>query len=153
MGLFRSDKVSHLKIRMPAEIEGAVRIMDSFGRLEFDAIEFIDLNKDDLEAKKNFAPMIGRCENLSIKINNIIKYAFDFHQPIFKYKKYENFINDLDNDKEKRQLTLNTYFDFLENEILEGEKKILDLIEAYQKIKEDLVIELEKKIVFEKYFY
>ena len=153
MGLFRSDKVSHLKIRMPGEIEGAVRIMDIFGRLEFDAIEFIDLNKDDLEAKKNFAPMIGRCETLSIKINNIIKCAFDFHQPIFKYTKYENFINDLDNDKEKRQLTLNSYFDYLENEILEGEKKILDLIEAYQKIKEDLVIELEKKIVFEKYYY
>ena len=153
MGLFRSDKILHLKIRMPGEIEGAIRIMDAFGRLEFDVIEFIDLNKDDLEAKKNFGPMIKRCENLEIKINNIIKYANTFHQIIYNYIKYEDFINDLDYDINIRDLSLNSYFDFIENEILEGERKILDLIEAYEKIKEDLVIELEKKVVFEKYFY
>ena len=39
----------HKNIRIPKEI--VTEVMDELGKLE-DAIEFIDLNKDDLEAKK-----------------------------------------------------------------------------------------------------
>ena len=73
MGVFRSEEVYHLKLRMPGDIESSVRIMDAFGKIEQDAIEFIDLTKDDLEAKKNFAPMIKRCEQMETKINNFLK--------------------------------------------------------------------------------
>lgn len=41
--------------------------MDSLGKL-VEAIEFIDLTKDDIEAKKNFSSMIKRCEDLEKKI-------------------------------------------------------------------------------------
>ena len=47
MGFFRSNKVLHLKIRMPSDIEGLMRIMDLFGKHEIEAIQFIDLNKND----------------------------------------------------------------------------------------------------------
>lgn len=42
--------------------------MDTLGKIEDDAIEFIDLTKDDLEAKKNFADMINRCDQMEKKI-------------------------------------------------------------------------------------
>ena len=41
MGVFRSEEVYHLKLRMPGDIESSVRIMDAFGKIEQDAIEFI----------------------------------------------------------------------------------------------------------------
>ena len=45
-----------------------MEVMDALGKLETDSIEFIDLNKDNLEAKKNFAEMIQRCEDMDRKI-------------------------------------------------------------------------------------
>jgi hypothetical protein len=42
--------------------------MDELGKME-DAVEFIDLNKYDLEAKKNFGGMIKRCDEMEKKIS------------------------------------------------------------------------------------
>ena len=53
------------KIRIPKD--NAVEIMHSLGKLE-DCIEFVDLTKDDNEAKKNFAPQIKRCDDMEKKI-------------------------------------------------------------------------------------
>jgi hypothetical protein len=55
----------HKRIRIPRE--NAVEILGELGKLD-DCIEFIDLNKDDLEAKKNFGLMIKRCEEMEKKI-------------------------------------------------------------------------------------
>jgi predicted RNA-binding protein len=43
-------------------------VLDTFGRLEDDAIEFIDLNKDILESNKVYEGEIKRCDNLERKI-------------------------------------------------------------------------------------
>lgn len=51
----------HKRIRIPRDT--AVEVMNELGKLE-DAIEFIDLTKDDLEAKKNFGQMIKRCDEV-----------------------------------------------------------------------------------------
>ena len=83
MGVFRSEEILHLKLRMPGDIESSVRIMDAFGKIEQDAIEFIDLTKDDIEAKKNFQPMIKRCEEMENKISNFIKCSNDSIKNIF----------------------------------------------------------------------
>ncbi len=56
----------HKKIRIPKDI--AFEVMDELGKME-DAVEFIDLNKDDLEAKKNFGGMIKRCDEMEKKIS------------------------------------------------------------------------------------
>jgi hypothetical protein len=55
----------HKKIRIPKDT--SIEVMNELGRLE-DAIEFLDLTKGDLEAKKNFGSMIKRCEEMEKKI-------------------------------------------------------------------------------------
>ena len=152
MGFFRSNKILHLKIRMPSDIEGLMRIMDLFGKHEIEAVQFIDLTKDDLESKKSFTSMLKRVEQMDIKTNKFFNYASEFQQKIYRYPNYQKFIEDLENDISLKDLSLSTYFDFIEAEINDNERKILDLIESYEKMKEDLLIELEKKLVFEKYF-
>ena len=61
MGFFRSNKILHLKIRMPSDIDGLMRIMDLFGKTEFEALQFIDLTKNDLESKKKFFCNVKTC--------------------------------------------------------------------------------------------
>ena len=152
MGFFRSNKVLHLKIRMPSDIEGLMRIMDLFGKTEIEALEFIDLMKDELDSKKSFTAMLKRVEQMEIKTNQFFNFANEFQQRIYKYNSYEKFIDDLETDINLKELSLSSYFDYIEAEIFDNERKIFDLIESYQKIKEDLIVELEKKLVFEKYF-
>lgn len=55
----------HKKIRLPKDT--AVEIMNELGKLD-ECIEFIDLNKDDLEAKKNFGSIIKRCDEMDKKL-------------------------------------------------------------------------------------
>lgn len=55
----------HKKIRLPKDT--AVEIMNELGKLE-ECIEFIDLNKDDLEGKKTFLSMIKRCDEMEKKL-------------------------------------------------------------------------------------
>jgi tetrahydromethanopterin S-methyltransferase subunit G len=54
------------RIRIPKDI--AFEVMDELGKIE-DAVEFIDLTKDDIGAKKNFGSMIKRCDELEKKIS------------------------------------------------------------------------------------
>lgn len=42
-------------------------VMDTLGNVE-NGVEFIDLNKDDLEAKKGYAGMIKRCDDMERRI-------------------------------------------------------------------------------------
>jgi hypothetical protein len=54
------------KIRIPKD--NAFEIMNELGKLE-EAVEFIDLTKDDPEAKKNFLSMIKRCDEMEKRIS------------------------------------------------------------------------------------
>jgi hypothetical protein len=65
MGIFRSEEFVHKKIIIPRE--NCSSILNQLGELE-DSLEFLDLNKDNLEAKKNFASMIKRCDEMDKKI-------------------------------------------------------------------------------------
>lgn len=47
--------------------EHCEEIMDTLGNVE-NGIEFTDLNKDDLEAKKGYAGLINRCDEIEKKI-------------------------------------------------------------------------------------
>ena len=152
MGFFRSNKILHLRIRMPNDIDGLMRIMDIFGKADNAAIQFIDLTKDIPDSKKSFSSMLKRVEQMEIKTTQFMDYAGEFQIKIHFYKNYDKFIEDIENDLNMKGLTFSTYFDYIETEVIENEKKILDLTESHQKMKEDLEIELEKKLVFEKYF-
>ena len=152
MGLLKGEKIVHKKIRMPSHIPKAIKILEKIASLEDPIIEFIDITENDLEAKKSFAPSIKRCANIEIKLNELEKFANEFNIPIDHYKEYKEFKAALNKDQQKRQVKDNSYFDFVENEILEEYKTICDLYESYNKIKENLIIEIQRKITLEKYF-
>ena len=152
MGLLKGEQIVHKKIRMPSHIPKAVKILEKIASLEDPVLEFIDINENNLEAKKSFLPLIKRCENMEVKLNDLEKFANEFNIPIEHYREYNEFKTALSKDQVKREVKDNTYFDFTENEILEEYKTVCDLYESYNKIKENLIIEIQRKITLEKYF-
>ena len=135
----------HKKIRIPRE--SATEIMRALGNLKA-SVEFEDLTKDDIEAKKNFGEMIKRCEDIKKKIYDYTRICYDFHLPFHYYKKYEEFHLDITSDMTQRDKKLgSTYFDLVENEIIENDKRINELVDSHSQIREDLVSLIEKKHV------
>ena len=66
----------HKKIRIPKE--NANEILFALGKTK-NAIEFEDLTKNDLEAKKSFGDMIKRCDEVKKKIDEFLSIFTDFH--------------------------------------------------------------------------
>jgi len=52
-------------------------VMDALGNVE-NGLEFIDLNKDNLEAKKGYAGLLKRCEEIEKKIRYAMIKIIDF---------------------------------------------------------------------------
>ena len=140
--------MAHKKIRIP--IETAVEIMEELGKLD-DCIEFVDLNVHDYEQKKNFGKLIERCDESLKNIQMLENMADLYHQKIIKYTDYETFKLDLENNMQNMDRNLGiTYFDLVENEIDENNKKLKELIHSYNSIDAELSLLLEKKSVFDK---
>jgi V-type H+-transporting ATPase subunit a len=135
----------HKKIRIPRE--SANEIMRALGNLKA-SLEFDDLTKDDIEARKSFGDMIKRCEDIKKKIYDYTRICYDFHLPFNYYKTYEEFHLDITSDMTQRDKKLgSTYFDLIENEIIENDKRINELVDSHSQIREDLVSLIEKKHV------
>lgn len=80
-----------------------------------------------------------------------MKYSEDYHIPINKFKSYEQFLNFLSDDESlKNSRRLGTYFDLVENEVIEDDRKIVELIDSYSQIKENLQTLIEKRHVLHK---
>lgn len=70
---------------------------------------------------------------------------------IHKYSSFAEFINDLEKDESLRDRKYGaTYFDLIEAEITQEEKKITELLESFNHINESLENLIEKKSVFDK---
>lgn len=151
MGMFRSEEIVHKRIRMPGNINRASKILNEILLYEEDLLEFIDLTKDDIEAKKNLAPLIGRCEEMEKILNKFQKFAEEFGMNIHKFSSHFEFVQALTKDQSNINKQETDYFDAVEAEILEEEKKIIELLESYNKIKEDYFIDIQKEKVIEKY--
>ena len=137
--------MTHKKIRIPRE--SANEIMRALGGLK-NAIEFDDLTKNDIEAKKSFGEMIKRCDQMKKKIYDYNRICFDFHLPFVNYKTFEEFNRDLQEDMQKRDKKFgSTYFDLIENEILENDRKMNELVDSHSQMRDDLVSLIEKKHV------
>ena len=65
-------------------------------------------------------------------------------------KTFKQFLIELEQDISSRDRNHGHYFDLVETEIIEEEKRITDLLDSYTKIKENLEILAEKKCVFDK---
>ena len=137
--------MTHKKIRIPRE--SANEIMRALGSLK-NSVEFEDLTKDDLEAKKNFSEMIKRCDEAKKKIFDFTKVCYDFHFPFNYYRTYEEFQRDINEDMKNRDKKFgSTYFDLVENEIIENDKKINELVDSHAQTRDNLVTLIEKKHV------
>ena len=137
--------MTHKKIRIPRE--SANEIMRALGNMK-NSIEFEDLTKDDIEAKKNFGELIKRCDEMKKKIYDYTRICYDFHLPFNYYKSFEEYSKDLTNDIQRRDKKFGaTYYDLIENEIIENDRRINELVDSHTQIREDLVSLIEKKHV------
>ena len=137
--------MTHKKIRIPKE--SANEILFALGRLK-NAIEFEDLTKNDLEAKKNYGDMIKRCDEMKKKITEYHHICKDFKIPFNNFSSFLEFNRYLSEDMNERDKKFgSTYFDLIENEILENGRKINELVDSHAQIREDLVTLIEKKHV------
>jgi len=76
----------------------------------------------------------------------------EFKENFHHYKTYKHFISDLEQDINSRDRNHGHYFDLVESELIEDEKRITELLDSFKKIKEDIEILSEKKCVYDKIF-
>ena len=138
----------HKKIRIPKDSE--VEVMEELGKMD-ESIQFVDLNQNDYEQRKIYSNMIIRCEEAIKKIQYFENICTTYGETIIRYTTYQTFKIDLENDMESIDKRYgSTYFDLIENEIGEDEKKLKELLESYKNITEQLDSLIEKKSVFDK---
>ena len=138
----------HKKIRIPKE--SANEILFALGKLK-NAIEFEDLTKNDIEAKKSFGDMIKRCDEMKKKIDDFIQICKEFQVPLNKNNTFYDLNARLSLDIQNRDKKFGlTYFDLVESEILKNSRKISDLVDSHEQMRENLIILIEKKHVLEK---
>ena len=147
MSMFRSVVMKHKKIRIPRD--RAIEIMEELGKIK-DGIEFIDLNKHVMEGSKNFYGMIKRCDENEKRIINVEKLCERYKKTFVKYATYEQFMNDLEiEERASKKKNLN-FFDSIDHEIVEDEKRVTELISSFDEIAENLDYIKDKKAVFDK---
>ena len=140
--------MTHKKIRIPKE--SATEILFALGRIN-NAIEFEDMTKNDLEAKKNYSDMIKRCDEMRKKISEFNHICKDFKVQFNNFSTFQDFNKCLTEDMKARDKKFgSTYFDLIENEILENGRRISELVDSHSQIREDLVTLIEKKHVMVK---
>jgi hypothetical protein len=142
------------KIRLPKV--GAEEIMNDLGKID-DGLEFVDLTKNDLESQRHYALMIKRCDEIEKKImyfciinrnfNQILK---EFNETSIKYESFKNVTNDIEEDQKRKNKDRSLYFDELENEIIEDERKLRELTNFVNDISDNLELLNEKWAVFDK---
>ena len=138
--------MTHKKIRIPKD--SAIDVMEELGKLD-DCIQFVDLNVRDFEERKNFGNLIERCDEALKNIQMFENMADLYEQKINKYKDYESFKTDLENDMRNMDKNIgSTYFDLIENETSENNKKLKELVDSYNTINEQLTNLIEKKSSF-----
>ena len=138
----------HKKIRIPKDSE--VEVMEELGKME-ESIQFVDLNQNDLEQRRIYSNMILRCEAAGKIIQNFENICTTYGEKLIRYTTYQTFKIDLENDMESIDKRYgSTYFDLIENEIGEDEKKLKELLDSYNDITEQLDSLIEKKSVFDK---
>ena len=138
----------HKKIRIPKE--SANEILFALGKLK-NSIEFEDLTKNDLEAKKNFGDMIKRCDEMKKKIDEFLQICSQFLIENNNSSSFKELNSKLSEDMKERDIKFGvTYFDLVEGEILKNDTKISELIDSHEQVRENLITLFEKDHVLKK---
>ena len=145
--MFRSVVMKHKNLRLPRDY--AVQIMDQLGRVK-DGIEFIDLNKNQLEGQRNFFGMIKRCNESENRITRIETICSKYNKTFAKFTSYKQFLEELEQEERNSKKNNALFFDLVEHELIEDEKRLNDLTSNYDRIAEDLDNLKERKAVYDK---
>jgi hypothetical protein len=137
----------HKRIRIPLQTH--MEIMNELGKLE-DSIQFVDINTETLETRKNFSGLIKSCDDMEKIFNTFEKICEIFNYSITKYQSYNKFISDLEKDIKSRDLKKSTYFDLIKDELEEGDRELNSLLTSHDEISDILEMMLEKKAVYAK---
>ena len=136
------------KIRIPKE--SANEILFALGKLK-NAIEFEDLTKNDIEAKKSFSDMIKRCDEMKKKIDEYLQICKEFQTPLSTNNSFNDLNSRLSLDIKQRDKKFGlTYFDLIEGEVLKDNRKICDLVDSHEHMRENLSVLIEKRHVLQK---
>ena len=87
--------------------------------------------------------------NESLILSHFEKICEKYNETIIKYKRFSDFLKDIDNDSQRRT-GHGSYFDLVEAEIFEDERRNNELLFSLEQITENLEIIIEKKAVFDK---
>ena len=140
--------MTHKNIRIPTQ--NAHDIMEKLGSID-NSLEFVDLNQELIETKKPYNKMISRCDELEkafIKFDTVIQGRNITYE---QYKNFELFHAHLEKDISNRdKVSGSTYFDLVENEVLEDGKRMGEQIKLIEDNKEDYMKLLENHIILEK---
>ena len=140
--------MTHKNIRIPTQ--NAHDIMEKLGSID-NSLEFVDLNQELIETKKPYNKMISRCDELEkafIKFDTVIQGRNITYE---QYKNFELFQAHLEKDISNRdKVSGSTYFDLVENEVLEDGKRMGEQIKLIEDNKEDYMKLLENHIILEK---
>ena len=138
----------HKKIRIPKE--SANEILFALGKLK-NAVEFEDLTKNDIEAKKSFGDMIKRCDEMKKKIDGFLQICQEFQIPLSTTGSFNDLNSRLSLDMKQRDKKFGlTYFDLIESEILKDNRKICDLVDSHEHMRDNLSTLMEKRHVLQK---
>jgi hypothetical protein len=144
---YRSEYMLHKRIRIPLQTH--MEIMNELGKLD-DCIQFVDINTETLETRKNFSGLIKTCDDMEKAYVQFERIVDVFGYRIFKYESYDKFINDLERDMKKRNLKKSTYFDLIRDEIEEDERRLGYMLSSHDEITDILEMLLEKKAIYAK---
>ena len=151
MVLFRSETMLHKTIRIP--IPSRHEVMAVLGSIE-NSVEFVDLNKDEIETKKPFNQMISRCDEIE---NIFLKFELLLNErdiPFPQYNNFDLFNTHLTQDMRERDKRFgSTYFDLIESEVMEDHRKFKEHIRLSEDSKFDYIHLLEEKIILDKLDY
>lgn len=126
------------------------QIMNTIGQIE-DGLEFVDLNKDTIETLKPFNSIIERCEELEKSFVKFEAICKEKHILFKNFRNYNLFNTHLERDIAKRdKVTGLDYFDLVESEVFEDEKKIDEHIKISEETKLSYLKLLEEKCIVAK---
>ena len=87
---------------------------------------------------------------LKIKNRNFNQILKEFNETSVKYESFKNVMNDVEEDQKRKNKDRSLYFDELENEIIEDERKLRELTNFVNDITDNLELLNEKWAVFDK---
>ena len=140
----------HKKIEIPKE--NYYTIMSKLGSIG-NAIEFEDLNKDEIESLKPHYSIINRCDELETIFNHIddillnqCNITYDLYNNYNDFKSHLNF----EINKSGQKILEKNFLDYIQNIISDDEAKIKNQFNLNKQLIDSFHELLEKKYIFEK---